>query len=120
MIWPVFKSIVLVIVLYSVILSDAFLPIILPILKATIGIAKNNKTFVIAFIINNDLLKEAVLMVLLLSFNSDVNELYLFVIVLTFYRSKYDLPYLTPEDFGVFVGPDLSNLNLETGVTRNY
>lgn len=36
----------------------------------------------------------------------------------TFYFSKYDLYSLTPEDFDVFVGPNLDNPNLELGMLR--
>lgn len=35
-----------------------------------------------------------------------------------FHRSPYELPYLTPADFNAFVGPDLSNPNLDTGRVR--
>lgn len=32
--------------------------------------------------------------------------------------SRYELPSLSPEDFDVFTGPDLTNKNLETSMTR--
>lgn len=32
--------------------------------------------------------------------------------------SRSELPYLSPEDFDVFTGPDLTNPNLETGIAR--
>lgn len=36
----------------------------------------------------------------------------------TFYFNKYELRYLSPEDFDVFDGPDLENPNLDIGESR--